>query len=412
MTDYERADQECRTIYNRMKQVESQMQSITDSAELSKQKKRFSILSAMYREALERRESARPPCEKKWKAPRHRVTYYTNDGGTAWDWLERIRCTCANIEGNTVQWADLDVEENNQKERLVLAIRRGYTICTPRQQEMLDLMLQGQSVTEIGRQLGVDKSTVSKTLSRAKRKMRTVEESMRWSEQLPAPGIIDISRREVAERILSSLSDLQAVYLYLYYGERLTFQSISNLLGRAEGVAYHGVYRACKCIRAAYNCETGGALIGMEALEATLYEILQSYVDDAIIQQRTMQTAAKNQNEHTKWTEKRYRNKTITSMIWKPNITPRSKEESRLLNAVEETVVRRGGTMLDWLLRLMRYAKDEVFKSIDTYCEWQRQHGSATPERGQNGRFSKHCIAVLGGDGHPRGASTAHQAGA
>lgn len=63
MTDYEIAEQERATLYERIKLVKEEMQSIADPQELAKQKQRYSILYQMYQEALERKDAARPPAE-------------------------------------------------------------------------------------------------------------------------------------------------------------------------------------------------------------------------------------------------------------------------------------------------------------------------------------------------------------
>ena len=57
MTDYEIAEQERATLYERIKLVKEQMKSITDPQELARQKQRCSILYQMYQEALERKDA-------------------------------------------------------------------------------------------------------------------------------------------------------------------------------------------------------------------------------------------------------------------------------------------------------------------------------------------------------------------
>ena len=76
MTDYEIAEQERATLYERIKLVKEEMQSIADPQELAKQKQRYSILYQMYQEALERKDAARPPAERVRTAPKSRVTSF------------------------------------------------------------------------------------------------------------------------------------------------------------------------------------------------------------------------------------------------------------------------------------------------------------------------------------------------
>lgn len=80
MTAYEQADQERKQLWDRKELVKSQMKDITDPEELAKQKKRYGILEAMYEEALLRMEAARPPKDKRRKAPKQRVTALYMDG--------------------------------------------------------------------------------------------------------------------------------------------------------------------------------------------------------------------------------------------------------------------------------------------------------------------------------------------
>lgn len=378
MTAYEIADAERKQFWDRKMLVKEQMQSVTDPAELERQKQRYSILDAMYKDALERMEAARPASQKKRKAPKTRVVHYVSAGsdGVTYDWLERNHFSFADIEGNTMRWEDLGVEESSQKERFFRAIKRGRAACSPRQQEMLDLMLQGKSVCEIAEIIGVDRSTVSCTLTRAKKTIRKMEDAMARSEKTAAAGAIDVSRREVAEHILSVLTETQAVYLYLYYGEWLSMQGIADLLGKDKATVCRTIHRACQRIRDDYNCAEGSVLRGVDALEPMLYEIYQSHAADAIIPQRALEAAKRIQHRDTA-RAKSYSNarnrRIFASAMWTHPKT-RQEDGSRLLRALRESAAQRAGSMLEWLCALLRYAKDKVLRSVDTYYEWQRQH--------------------------------------
>lgn len=72
MTAYEQADQERKQLWDRKELVKSQLKDIVNPEELAKQKKRYGILEAMYEEALLRMEDARPPKDKRRKAPKQR----------------------------------------------------------------------------------------------------------------------------------------------------------------------------------------------------------------------------------------------------------------------------------------------------------------------------------------------------
>ena len=258
MTAYEQADQERKQLWDRKELVKSQLKDIVNPEELAKQKKRYGILEAMYEEALLRMEAARPPKDKRRKAPKQRRIALYMEGVLESENACRGEAkdgAVADIFGNTVRWTDLDIDpdDEDKKARLMRCLKRGKAACSPRQQEMLDLFLQGKSIREIAEATGVDKTTVSRTLKRAKKTINEIEGAMRNEERAEARGVIDFSSREVAEDILSSLTETQAVYLYLYYGEWLSLRDIGELLDKSHVSVCNGIHRAVKRIREKYN---------------------------------------------------------------------------------------------------------------------------------------------------------------
>ena len=220
MTDYEIAEQERATLYERIKLVKEEMQSIADPQELAKQKQRYSILYQMYQEALERKDAARPPAVRVRTAPKSRVTSFearSADGTGTFNWLERNHVTFADIEGNTMRWEELGVglDDGSKKARLIRALKRGKAICSDRQQQMLELSMEGKRVTEIAKILNVDKSTVSRTLNRAHQRIRDLAQ---FEEQYYEPDCdsedsseMDFADPETAKKLLGCLTERQAV---------------------------------------------------------------------------------------------------------------------------------------------------------------------------------------------------------
>ena len=77
-------------------------------------------------------------------------------------------------EGDLTVWLRENAEDNSpQRERLLRNLRRARELeLTPRQRQFLALHFeQGKSMAQIARELGLNPSTVSRTLTRAKRRL-------------------------------------------------------------------------------------------------------------------------------------------------------------------------------------------------------------------------------------------------
>lgn len=300
MTDYEIAEQERATLYERIKLVKEEMQSITDPQELAKQKKRYSILYQMYQEALERKDAARPPAERVRTAPKGRVTSFearSADGTGTFNWLERNHVTFADIEGNTMRWEDLGVglDDGSKKARLIRALKRGKAICSDRQQRMLELSMEGKRVTEIAKILNVDKSTVSRTLSRAH---QCIQDLAQFEEQNYKSGSdseenseIDLTDPETAKKLLGCLTERQAVYMYLYYGEWLTMENIGRLLGVDKSSICRTLERAAARIQGCYPATAQCGVFDLGAMGDVLWALYQRQEIKALVPEYAQEAA-------------------------------------------------------------------------------------------------------------------------
>lgn len=382
MTAYEQADQERKQLWDRKELVKSQLKDITDPEELAKQKKRYGILVAMYEEALLRMEAARPPEAKRRKAPKQRRTALYMDGFLESEAVCRGEAkdgAVADILGNTVRWTDLDIDpdDEDKKARLMRCLKRGKAACTPRQQEMLDLFLQGKSLAEIAKATGVDKTTVCRVLKRAKKTINEIEASMRNEERAKARGGIDFSSREVAEDILSSLTETQAVYLYLYYGEWLSLRDIGKLLDKNFTTVCKCIHRAVKRIREKYNDNEGLILYGVDALEPMLYEIYQQPDIEYLVPQRA-KDAAKRAYVNRKSPEIKEKKRLHNREIWAEPLWAqrrlRTINDSRLLRALQDAAAQRATSVLNLLSKLISYARKKILKGVDSYYEWKKLH--------------------------------------
>ena len=66
----------------------------------------------------------------------------------------------------------LDGEIDEGRARLTAAAVHGLELLTPRQRELLELYLSGRNIPQIAGDLGVNKSTVSRSIAKAKKKLR------------------------------------------------------------------------------------------------------------------------------------------------------------------------------------------------------------------------------------------------
>ena len=73
------------------------------------------------------------------------------------------------------QWRQGDGDNSQRLRRLRRRLPDALAELTPRQREMLRLQYEQElSITDISRQLGVNKSTVSRTLCRARRRLHHI----------------------------------------------------------------------------------------------------------------------------------------------------------------------------------------------------------------------------------------------
>ena len=177
MTAYEAAVQEKDQLYARIQLVREEIKQEQDPGRRGEQKGRLRILFEMYHESLDRLDALRPPQEKRHKAVK-RTVIHTGAAGAdvnSFDFFERCGVTFADLEGNQVRWDDLGSDNGESRARLMRALRRGRAAVSDRQREMLDLLLQGKTATEIAEQLGVSRQGVWDNIRRAETAMEDIE---------------------------------------------------------------------------------------------------------------------------------------------------------------------------------------------------------------------------------------------
>ena len=134
------------------------------------------------------------------------------------------------------------------------AVKSSAAVLTERQRELFDHWRSGESVTALAERFGVDKSTVSRTLTRSKARLRAEAEARSKTLRLEGGTVFDLADAEVARVLLSCLTSHQAVCLYLYYGEWLNLRECAELLGVDHTAVLRTVQRALRAIRETLRC--------------------------------------------------------------------------------------------------------------------------------------------------------------
>ncbi len=171
----------------------------------------------------------------------------------------------------TAQSLDDEIDEGRQ--RLRKAAVQGLDRLTPKQRRILTLYLQGIPGTEIAQKLGVNKSTVSRILRRAKHKVRAdAEQTVTGAGIRDEKGRVDLLNPAAAKAVLSVLTPKQAVYFYLYFAEWLSVREIGALTGTDYSAIFRTIRRALERIgRLLGDAET--VLEHPEALDELAYQI-------------------------------------------------------------------------------------------------------------------------------------------
>lgn len=175
--------------------------------------------------------------------PRHKVSYKTTWAGAEgrrWDQMQYQ--TWAELEG--VEEQDGPTERDLMRQAVQIA--REWAV-TPKQAEYLAVADGGGQAAEIARENDKDRSTVSRTLKRARTKVErdakavyTLLEKRTSAEML----VIDLADPDTLRAVLDLLTNKQQVYLYLYYGEWLSLREIGDLFGVDHSVVLRSIRAA------------------------------------------------------------------------------------------------------------------------------------------------------------------------
>lgn len=113
----------------------------------------------------------------------------------------------------------------------------------------MELHLSGRNIVEIAGDLGVNKATVSRTISRSKKTLR--EETERAITEARLRGeesLVDLADPAALKAVMLALTPKQIVYFYLYYSEYLSLREIGELTGTDHAAICRTLRRALRNI--------------------------------------------------------------------------------------------------------------------------------------------------------------------
>ena len=145
-----------------------------------------------------------------------------------------------------IDWTREDAVQELDEARLMMRdmLRTGIASITGRQREILLLWSDGLKQTAIAERLGIDHSTVCRTLKRAQYNVKQLTEARMTVERLRDDNKLDVSDPEVGKVIISALTPHQAVCFYLYYSERMSVREVGQLLQIDHSTIVRTIQRA------------------------------------------------------------------------------------------------------------------------------------------------------------------------
>lgn len=158
----------------------------------------------------------------------------------------------------------------------VLAERRN--LVTERQLTMLELWGAGLSKRGVAAQLGIDSSTASRLINRAKESVAYVASKRSLIHNDAEGAYFDMADPRTFVTIMSGITVTQFTYLYLYFGAYLSFSKIAALLGCNRSTVCRGINRAV--YRVLYGLPDGLIRMkNMDVLGDAAYQFCTQYSD-------------------------------------------------------------------------------------------------------------------------------------
>lgn len=173
----------------------------------------------------------------------------------------RVQVGLATDHQQFTDWAQEDQAGTDEgvdyRAAMVEALAESKGLMTETQWRVFELWATGMAVNQIAIKLGRNRGSVSRTLGRARARIQE-SASFRMAAaraQLPVRPVmeIDLSDKEIFKVILPSLTEVQIVYLYLYYGEFLSCPEIALLINRNISTVSRTLRRAIKSIAGSFD---------------------------------------------------------------------------------------------------------------------------------------------------------------
>ena len=173
----------------------------------------------------------------------------------------RVQVGLATDHQQFTDWAQEDQAGTDEgvdyRAAMVEALSESKGLMTETQWRVFELWATGMAVNQIAMKLGRNRGSVSRTLGRARARIQE-SASFRMAAaraQLPVRPVmeIDLSDKEIFKVILPSLTEVQIVYLYLYYGEFLSCPEIALLINRNISTVSRTLRRAIKSIAGSFD---------------------------------------------------------------------------------------------------------------------------------------------------------------
>lgn len=199
--------------------------------------------------------------------PRHKITRKA-DTGSAYA-LDRRQ-----FEEWAREAATEEAEGPTDRERMAQALRGAAGWLSPKQAEYLAGVRAEQNLAQVGRVHGTDRSTVSRTMKRARgtleRKARQIFELQGLLQETGEGELrLDMADPATLKAVMGLLTVRQQTYLYLYYGEWLSLREIRDLVGTDSAAVLRTIRRAMERLDGLMGEKTV-RVEGFDALEQAL----------------------------------------------------------------------------------------------------------------------------------------------
>lgn len=235
----EQARQEKRELYSRWKQAGQAALDAREGAERRRQQEQARLLREMYQESCQRLRRLEGTADAPKKKRSAQVDVNVNCGAV---WADLEGVTWRKLEGRA--WSELPVSGSGRQMRQIgQLVRAAAGLCSPAQLECLNAYYgEGLTLEEIGQRRGVDESTVSRTLKRARERVeRYVTAKLLLGRCVDGKGRFDYMRFLNSTAILT---ERQKEMVYLILAKDTSYRDLAYWMGRTPSTVQRTAGRA------------------------------------------------------------------------------------------------------------------------------------------------------------------------